>query len=366
MPVLVLLLVTAAEAYAKQLAAEMGSALVETVFNQKKIADDLADIKRQLLAISKYLIEILPNVIYEQGKRVEAEDSQNRAVEKVTTVLGAIAYLKEKRNVGKPNKDQIQEVRQATRTLSEYTTSLFEEAGVLISYGQPYYAVVCISFETCIKAYAEMVDVDPDQFKVLAVRLGAWREKLQTWTDVSTQNSLGFIDRSLDNEYAIAVHAFDGMDVRKLPHETRYLLAWKHVGDTVQVYGGWFAFDGNTFQGDEPLGAVFNIEPGSQPRRAQVLALAGPEPNRFMSPEWFFDVLDDSYVGRPAYDAAADRLGQLLGAFKAYPTLSPPAKKAVTLVRAMQDKIDAILANPKAAAAIANNAVAIKLPAEVV
>lgn len=360
--------------FAQDLAVEIGGGIVETLFNQQAINRNLEDIKSKLSQIYFWMTQNLPNVIYDKTKQVIAESTQYDAIEKINTVVGNIALIKKKKNAKcDPNDPQAcifarQEVLQVATDLNRSAVALFEKAGELITYGQAYYAVICVSFSTCINVYKELVEVDQDQFIPLVIRLRDWQGRLKDWSNNSVPHSLGYIDKTLDSEYTIAVNAFDGMDVRKQPHETRYLLSWERVSELdyitqkmqhlVHYYGCWFEFDGNRFLGDEPIGGVISDPDGIITTRDQLMAIINPEPNRYQDPKWFFNIVDNNRGGFPLYEACVYRLQALFHAMKNYSNLSPGAKKAVNLVRDMQAAIDAILEEPIAYAVQSNQLVA--------
>lgn len=357
MPIGYAVLLTAiAEAFGKELAKNVGAGIVETLFRQQAIARDLEEIKRLLLVIANFLATKLPGIVYDQSKRAGADLIQMEVVEIVDTVVGSTAILKEKRIASSPARFD------ACSELDAHVERLFEKAGVLRTYGQIYYASVSVALLACLVAYAEMVEVEPVRFKALAVRLNAWKAQLPSWLDTSSQGSLGWIDRTLDADYELAARLLHEMDSRVVGHETRYLLGWQrrdYPADpdsgtpatyAIQTYGCWFYYDGESVVGDEPLGAVYSLPNNSPTTRAQVMALAIRD--RYYDPAGFYRITD-GYLGyRPAFDAAAARLSQMVEQVKAYPSLSPPAKSAVSQVKAMVDAINKALDNPIAQAVL--------------
>jgi hypothetical protein len=61
--VIITILETAAEAYAKELASSAGEGIVETLFNQGQIKNDLNEIKTLLSALSEFIHTKLPALV---------------------------------------------------------------------------------------------------------------------------------------------------------------------------------------------------------------------------------------------------------------------------------------------------------------
>ena len=323
-PAIVGLLGTAAEAYGKELATEIGGGIVETLFNQAQIAADLESIKRQLAALSDFIRNRLPALVQRATDASIAHKVEFEVVEKVRTIRGSIATLNKARQSGAAPIN----IQFLVSELAGHCDQVFEMGGVLISYGQPHYAAVGVAFAAGLKGYAEAAREEPARAESVLSLANTWKTRLAVWLDPAIPDSMQSKLTWLEERIRLGASCVPSFETWNT-HTTREVAIswWGDPATGIGIAGAWFGYwqdkglQGDTLAWMAPPGLTFE----------QAIEQRAVRPTTPTIPEWW-----GVKAGVPAnmddYNQCAFMLGTLITDYYACLQNEDPLKKAVALV----------------------------------
>ncbi|MBV7538237.1 hypothetical protein KW842_20895 [Duganella sp. sic0402] len=328
---LVVVLEAAAEAYAKELAASIGTGIVETLFNQGKIASDLAEIKQMLMALSEFIRLELPLLVERSVDIALAKKLEYEVIEKALTVRGSIASLQAAREVNVPE----WRLQFLVSELAFNADGLFEMAGALTSYGQPYYASVGVAFGLSLKAYASIAVSAPERFASLYLRCADWQPRLTQWMDISRSTSLAGSLKWYRERYELGQRTVPSFETWNTHTTREVLISWQRQGDVIWLFGAWYGY----WQGTGLNGNMLSrcLAEGQSVEQAMAAGAL-----RYTIPEWY-EVKADVIASRADYDQCAEELKKLIADYYRYPVVEPNLVKANHLIASLLATIDKIL-----------------------
>ena len=330
--IVVTILETAAEAYAKELALSLGAGLVEALFNQGEIARDLNEIKKELAVLSDFIRNRLPILIERSVDLSFAKRAEFEVVEKANTIRGAIAALQAALENDAPEAN----IQFLVSELAGHADALFETGGALISYGQPYYASVAVAFGMSVKAYAQLVSVAPERFESLYTRAGIWRRKLLTWVDPSQAASFVGVLDWLEGRHALGQKTVPSFETWNTGTTREVLISWEQKDDSIWLFGAWFGYWRDRGLNGNMLYRIL-------PSGTSVEQAAANGQLRYTMPEWWA-VKANVPTSRADYEQCAEQLSTLIHDYYSYTDLAPPLQNSVALVKSMLHVIDTVLA----------------------
>ena len=349
---LVAVLSAAAEAYAKQLAATLGTGIVETLFHQDGIFKDLEDIKAQIAALSDFVRNQLPPLV---GQIVDLElkkQTEGKIVEKAVTIAGRIGTLE---NALKAHLPEAQ-IDTFVTELVGHTDAILEMGGELLSGGQAFYASVSIAFGASLKGYAAIAKVAPLRVGEYKRRMESWKVRLQPWLNSAVATSLTGYQAYLNGRQELGKKVVPTVQSWLVGHERRFAISWFDspggpgfafdntfppppvIPPAVIVYGGWFALyppvTAPTSNADElgqrlPEGVTFD-----QAVANGTLA--------FTIPEWW-TVKENVPASRADYDQSIADLQAVISDYNRYPAVIVPVNHAIDLTVSAVKQIDRLI-----------------------
>jgi len=333
---IVTVLETAGEVYIKELASSVGEGIVETLFNQKAIADDLNEIKLQLAALSEFIRNRLPVLIERSVDLAFARKAEFDVAEKARTIVGSIATLQRALEAGVPATN----IQFLISELAGHADSIFELGGALISYGQPYYASVAVAFGMGVKAFTLIVSVAPERVESLYQRMEDWKAKLFPWVDDSRPTSLTATLNGMEERFLLGQKTVPSFETWNTQTTREVLISWQQQGDTIWLAGAWFGYWKETGLNGNLLARP--LAPGESVEQAQAAGTL-----RYTWPEWW-TVKPNSIPSRADYEQCANSLSILIHDYYAYPVSAPTLKNAVSIVKNMIEVIDIVSKRPEA------------------
>lgn len=325
-PVIVGLLGTAAELYIKELANKVGAGIVETLFRQQQIAADLEAIKLQLAAISAFLRDELPGLVRRTTDTALAQRVEFDVVEKVRTIRGAIASLQRARDNGAPQAN----IQFLASELAGHCDQVFEMGGVLISYGQPYYAAVGVAFAAGLRGYSETAKEEPARIESVLALASAWKPRLQSWLSPEIPDSMRAKLNWLEGRLQLGAATVPSFETWNT-HTTREVaISWSGDPETgIQIFAAWFGYwkdrglDGNMLVRIVPPGLTFQ----------QAIEQKAARPTTPTIPEWW-TVKPGVPASRADYEQCAAMLHNLIDDYYACQRNQDPLSKAVKVIEA--------------------------------
>jgi hypothetical protein len=328
---LVAVLEAAAEAYAKQLAVSVGEGVVETLFNQKEIASDLEEIKKMLVALSEFIRSELPILVERAVDTALAKKLEYDVVEKALTVRGSIAVLNSASETNVPE----WRLQFLISELAFHADGLFEMAGALTSYGQPYYASVGVAFGLSLKAYASIVAHAPERFESLFLRASDWKPRLAGWVDDKRQSSFSSHLKWYKERFALGARTVPSFETWKTHTTREVLISWQRQGNVIWLFGAWYGYwQDKGLQGDT---LARSLDEGQSVEAAQAAGVL-----RYTIPEWY-EVKADAIPSMADYEQCAEELNKLIADYYRYPFVAPSLEKANDLINSLLVAIDAIV-----------------------
>ncbi len=335
--VFVFLLPAAAEAFGKQLAVEIGGGIVETLFNQKAIHEDLARIKLQLEDLSEFLRTKLPALIGREVKESLAQFTQFDVAEKARTIKSSIATLEHA--AAAHASDEI--LQGLISELVGHADAVFERGGTLIEYGQPYYASVGIAFGAGFSGYTAALKFAPERLAGLRTRVGDWRARLLPWVDASLPNSLSGNLARLQTRHALGERVYPLVDAQNPVPKREFVLSWvEQEPNRIFANGAWFEYWSDR--------DVVGNKLGSWLPHGKTFAEASAEGSLpYAIPEWWEVKEFKVPEGLDFYTQAARSLSSLMADYFLAMTVVPRLTSAVAVVKSMLDAIEVVITNAR-------------------
>lgn len=326
-----MVLTEAAKAFASELAGTVGQGIIETLFNQREIALDLAQIKRMLEQLTAFIRNELPAAIERATDEAVARKASFDVSEKAVTIRAAMNALDE----AKPR-----ERERLVEELAGHAVAILETGGALISYGQPYYGSVGLAFASATHAFAKIATWSPARVSHLRTRAVDWKARLTLWVDANVPTSLAAISERLETRHSMALRLLPPYQTWVNGREHRVALSWQTRGESVFVSGAWFGLyksDDSTHLLGDTLGQV--LQPGLTFESAianNSLAFNVPAPELWQVKANVPPTMSD-------YNQLGAAIGSLNEDEKVYLQKAPGAKNAAALIRSLLLSIDKIL-----------------------
>lgn len=323
-PVIIALLESAAELYAKELANKIGAGIVETLFHQAQIAEDLERIKQQLAAISDFLRNELPGLLRRANDAALAHKVEFDVVEKVRTIRGAIASLQKARE----NRSPQSSIQFLTSELAGHCDQVFEMGGVLISYGQPHYASVCVAFAIGLKGYAEAVKEEPARIESVLSLASAWKPRLAAWLEPTAADTMRSKLTWLEGRLQLGSTCVPSFETWNTHTTREVVISWSGEPETgIMIFAAWFGWwqgtglNGNRLVRFGPVGMTFQ----------QVMEQHAARPTTPTMPEWW-SVKAQTPPSIADYEQCAAMLAALIEDYYACQRNQEPLRTAVELL----------------------------------